>query len=79
MEKDQERVELAKDLFTNQEVVKTSIGFKKGMIAGILVLVLILCIGILIGYGLGINAAASHYSDLLLECKESCLSTFLFK
>lgn len=49
--------------------VKAQISFKKGIIAAVLLMVLLLCVGLLIGYSLGINIATDHYTKLLLECQ----------
>ena len=70
METDQERVRIAKNLFTSEEIIKTNLSFKKGIIAGLLILALVLCVGILIGYSIGANIATDHYSKLLLECQD---------
>ena len=70
---DKESIDLVTPLPTGEEVIKTKITFKKGIIAGILILGLILAIGILIGYGLGQYSAASYYSELLADQAKKCI------
>ncbi len=72
MESNKERVEVGKTLIPGlpaDEVIKTSIPFKKGVIAGLLIVLLVLCIGVLIGYGMGQYIATEHYARLLAECQ----------
>ena len=73
MEADKETIDHIQNCKDDEEVIKTSIGFKKGVIAGILILILILCVGALIGYAVGTSFSASHYNALLLECQNRTL------
>lgn len=73
MEVDKESLELTVPLPSGEEVVKTQIAFKKGVIAGILILVLILAVGVLIGYGVGQYMTSAYYSQMLAEQAKKCI------
>ena len=73
MEGNKETLQLNKDVLKGEEFIKASVPFKKGVIAGILILILILCIGIVIGYSIGQGIATDHYTRLLQECQNKSL------
>jgi hypothetical protein len=73
MEPIKESVELAQKIPSGEDIIKTQIGLKRGMIAGVLILILVLAAGVLLGYSIGTNIATEHYSALLDECHRTCL------
>lgn len=73
MDFNKETLELSKTDNTGQEVIKTQIAFKKGLLAGVLIMILILSIGVLIGYGIGQYITSNHYIALMAEQAEKCL------
>lgn len=73
MDSDKETLELSKTDNTGQDVIKTQIAFKKGLLAGVLIMILILSIGVLIGYGIGQYVTSNHYVALLAEQAKKCI------
>jgi len=77
MDQDKTSVDLFKSVPSGAEVIKTSVTFKKGIIAGIIILLLVLCIGVLLGYAIGSSMTTQHYTNLLQECQNRSLIDFL--
>lgn len=73
MEADKSTMDFTETLEGGEEVIKTQIAFKKGIIAGVLILVLILAIGILIGYSIGQYITTNHYTALMAEQAKKCI------
>jgi hypothetical protein len=73
MDADKETLDLVTPIPSGEEVIKTRISFKKGLIAGILILILILAIGVLVGYGIGQYTTSSYYSQVLADQAKKCI------